>query len=139
MIPIPSHEELCTCRMPYVTGTSVLGLTFNGGVVIASDMLGKLLPIELIGLLNALLCQAAIGQCSYSSFLSTTALLSFLAVLNLTLVCSCHPFQVILECPFQSSQLLKLCTSSWLHPELFCRLLWVYKALQIHPAGTKNQ
>jgi hypothetical protein len=27
--------------MPYVTGTSVLGLTYKDGVIIASDMLGE--------------------------------------------------------------------------------------------------
>ena len=33
--------------MPYVTGTSVLGLTYKDGVLIASDMLGEL-PVPML-------------------------------------------------------------------------------------------
>ena len=40
--PMPfEREDLFHCRMPYVTGTSVLGLTYKDGVLIASDMLGE--------------------------------------------------------------------------------------------------
>ncbi len=38
------------CRMPYVTGTSVLGLTFNGGVLMACDTLGALVRLLFITL-----------------------------------------------------------------------------------------
>lgn len=42
--------------MPYVTGTSVLGVTFKDGVIIASDMLGMSHPqLRLQGSLH-LLC-----------------------------------------------------------------------------------
>ncbi len=36
----------CDCRYPYVTGTSVLGMTYKDGVLIACDMLGELVPIS---------------------------------------------------------------------------------------------
>ena len=31
----------CLCRSPYVTGSSVLGITYAGGVMLASDTLGE--------------------------------------------------------------------------------------------------
>lgn len=33
-----------SCRQPIVTGTSVLGLKFKGGVILAADMLGASCP-----------------------------------------------------------------------------------------------
>lgn len=36
------HRYLCSCRRPMVTGTSVLGVTFQGGVMLAADTLGQL-------------------------------------------------------------------------------------------------
>ena len=42
--PSPSHRPLLfprPARTPYVTGTSVLGLTYAGGVMLAADTLGS--------------------------------------------------------------------------------------------------
>lgn len=33
-------DRSCHCRMPYVTGSSVLALTYKDGVMLASDTLG---------------------------------------------------------------------------------------------------
>jgi 20S proteasome alpha/beta subunit len=39
----PSHSIFPYRRYPYVTGTSVLGITYKDGVLIACDTLGKLI------------------------------------------------------------------------------------------------
>ncbi len=38
------NRMIASRRQPIVTGTSVLGLKFNGGVLLAADNLGKLSP-----------------------------------------------------------------------------------------------
>ena len=36
-----SISVVCFCSRPTVTGSSVLGVTFSGGVMLAADTLGK--------------------------------------------------------------------------------------------------
>ena len=36
----PQLKNTFSCRTPYVTGTSVLGITYKDGVMIAADTLG---------------------------------------------------------------------------------------------------
>lgn len=39
--------EVYLCRQPVVTGTSVLGVVFDGGVALAADVLGEsILPLQ---------------------------------------------------------------------------------------------
>lgn len=38
--PLPHSSMHSCCRYPYVTGTSVLGITYKDGVLLASDTLG---------------------------------------------------------------------------------------------------
>ncbi len=51
--PLDDLHQACLvrapeCRYPYVTGTSVLGITYKDGVLLASDTLGKPLSAHLL-------------------------------------------------------------------------------------------
>ena len=54
------------CRTPYVTGTSVLGVTFKDGVLIASDTLG--MPWRLCYLLCSIISHSCFTANSYGCF-----------------------------------------------------------------------
>ena len=50
-------------RQPIVMGTSVLGLKFDGGVIIAADTLGKLYMLKCIIVVNAFTGKCRIISC----------------------------------------------------------------------------